>query len=92
MCLLVPGGSQKERTFILSPFTKKGVCVCYPLYQRVVTSFNQCLQQCEINHAGGPRAIGWLGPTKTHPMCRVNVPARKKGRHGYLRVQLVAMI
>ena len=67
----------KKRIFILSPFTKKGVCVRYPLYQRVVTSFNQFSQQREINHAGGPRAIGWLGPTKTHPMCRVNVPAKK---------------
>ena len=25
--------------------------------------------------AGGPRALGWRGPTKTHPSCCVNVPA-----------------
>ena len=23
----------------------------------------------EIHKAGGPRAIGWRGPTKTHPTC-----------------------
>ena len=28
-----------------------------------------------VNIAGGPWALGWHGPTKTHPSCCANVPA-----------------
>ena len=28
-----------------------------------------------VLEAGGPRATGWRGPTKTHPVCCANVPA-----------------
>ena len=30
---------------------------------------------CHHFYAGGPRATGWRGPTKTHPVCCANVPA-----------------
>ena len=42
----------------------QSVCVCHPCTKGL------------SNFAGGPRATGWLGPTKTHPVCCVNVPAK----------------
>ena len=38
------------------------VCVCHPCTNGL------------SNFAGSRRATGWLGPTKTHPVCCVNVP------------------
>ena len=52
------------------------MCVC------VVVCVCACVCVCHActkalsNFAGGPRATGWLGPTKTHPVCYVNVPAK----------------
>ena len=49
------------------------VCVGPPKFQGTSVTLK------DLKNAGGPRAIGWLGPTKTHPMSRVNVPAEKVG-------------
>ena len=50
---------------LLHPYGDACKCVCV------------CVDHlfAQVTCAGGPRAIGWLGPTKTRPMSRVNVPA-----------------
>ena len=43
-----------------------GVCVCEPSEEMYIKL---------LSFAGGPWALGWHGPTKTHPSCCANVPA-----------------
>ena len=60
------------------------VCVFPPHHCEFVGCFF-CLCVCAewqntlppklFSSAGGPRATGWRGPTKTHPVCCANVPA-----------------
>ena len=42
------------------------VCVCEPSEEMYIKL---------LSFAGGPWALGWHGPTKTHPSCCANVPA-----------------
>ena len=41
---------------------------------KCVKHLNRC-KACTLFVAGGPWALGWHGPTKTHPSCCANVPA-----------------